>query len=70
MRITVHYEMYDGIPVLRKWISVNTEGPGTVMVNTLVYEMLRAPNFAPERLSLVVQQESFPIRVRVRVIVI
>jgi len=60
--VRVHYEMYDGMPVLRKWVEVAAgDAPQPVSVDTLVYEMLRAPNFAPEHMSIVQQQYNNPV---------
>ena len=62
--LTVHFEMYDGLPVLRKWVSVSHEGQNgakPIVVNQLNYEMLRSPNFAPERISVVKQQANNPV---------
>ena len=42
--VTVHYEMYDGMPVLRKWVSVAHAGAAPappLVVDSLNYEMLR-----------------------------
>jgi len=54
--ITVNYEMYDGLPVLRKWLSAAVgTNPGdtqSVVVNTVINEILRAPNFAPEMMTI------------------
>ena len=69
--ITINYEIYDGLPVLRKWITItlaptpstNLRGGGVsdmVVVDTLNYEMLRAPNMAPEHMTLVLQQANNP----------
>lgn len=61
--VTVHFEMYDGLPALRKWVSISHVGGDTsppVTVNSLNYELLRAPNFAPERMSVVLQQANNP----------
>eukprot|EP01062_Namystynia_karyoxenos_P010762 TRINITY_DN13830_c0_g1_i2.p1 TRINITY_DN13830_c0_g1~~TRINITY_DN13830_c0_g1_i2.p1 ORF type:complete len:583 (+),score=65.77 TRINITY_DN13830_c0_g1_i2:85-1749(+) len=62
--VTVHYEMYDGMPVLRKWVSITHGGPASAPVlelQTLNYELLRAPNFAPEQMSVVLQQANNPV---------
>jgi hypothetical protein len=43
--VEVHYEMYDGIPALKKWISVRHNGGAsseTVVVDTLAMDLLRA----------------------------
>ena len=51
--VTVHYEMYDGLPMLRKWVSVAAApGGAAVSVDALTMDMLRAPNFAPERMTV------------------
>lgn len=69
LEVGVHYEMYDGLPALRKWVTVHhTGGAGdsststktasssssflSVTVDTLNMELLRAPNFAPERMTV------------------
>ena len=66
IRVHVHYELYDGLPTFRKWVSVQNGGkglhaaPGAVSVDSLVMEILRAPNFAPERMSIITQQANNP----------
>ena len=47
--IGVHYELYDGLPALRKSVSVHNpqRAMAAVTVDHLVMEMLRAPNWAP-----------------------
>ena len=65
--------MYDGLPVLRKWITIDIdrnpharlrraflETTKTVVVDSLNYEMLRAPNMAPEHMTVVLQQANNP----------
>ena len=52
--VTLHYEIYDGLPVLRKWITI-AQGAGSsapVVVDTMVIEILRAPNFAPDQMTV------------------
>jgi hypothetical protein len=61
--VIVHYELYDGMPTFRKWVSVHNKGSGgagSIVVSTLVMEMLRAPNFAPEKMSIITQQANNP----------
>ena len=61
--VTVHYEIYDSLSALRKWVSVHNEGPAgsaPIIVDSLNYELLRSPNFAPERMSIVKQQANNP----------
>lgn len=38
--VDVHYEIYDGIPVLRKWVEVRNESSAKIMVNRVVNEVL------------------------------
>ncbi len=38
--VVVHYEMYDGIPLLSKWISVKTEGHPDLKINHFTSEIL------------------------------
>ncbi|MEY3052269.1 MAG: hypothetical protein RLY31_2054 [Bacteroidota bacterium] len=40
IRVSVHYEMYDGIPLLSKWISVQTEGRPPLRIDHFTSEML------------------------------
>lgn len=61
--VTVHYEMFDGLPALRKWVSVSMEAPlasKSVTVDSLVMELLRAPNWAPEMMTIVADQANNP----------
>lgn len=61
--VKVHYEMYDGIPALRKWVSVeqppNALGP-VVTVDALTTDLLRAPNFAPNAMTVQTVQPANP----------
>ena len=43
--LTVHYEMYDGIPLLCKWLTVVNRGEKPVTVNTFVSEILAAVEY-------------------------
>ena len=58
--VCVHFELYDDLPVLRKWVSVHHEGSGKVVVDSLFYEFLRAPNGAPERMTVQLEQANNP----------
>jgi hypothetical protein len=40
--VDVHYEIYDGIPLISKWVSVTNPGQKTVRLNTVVTEILAA----------------------------
>jgi len=114
VRAALHYEMYDGLPVLRKWIEVwnlapeqsehvhdfgrsgnvglteihqapplvggSIRAPVTIHsgmhlhtgkagyaekigieIDSLEYELLRAPNFAPEHMSIITQHANNPL---------
>ena len=59
--VTVHYEMYDGLPVLRKWVSVAAApGGAPVVVDALTTDVLRAPNFAPNAMTVQTVQANNP----------
>ena len=48
--VVVHYELYDGLPVYKKWVTVSTAVTGTsVVVDDVLIDLMRAPNFAPEQ---------------------
>ncbi len=38
--VTVHYELYDGIPLIGKWLSVVNTGPGPVRIDRFKAEIL------------------------------
>ena len=38
--VEVHYELYDGLPLISKWVVVNNETKATVRLNTFVSEVL------------------------------
>ena len=40
VRVCVHYELYQGIPVLSKWITVHNEGQKPIQIDTLSCEIL------------------------------
>ena len=40
LTVAVHYEMYDGIPLLSKWITLSNGGPQSVTLNTFTSEIL------------------------------
>ena len=40
--VTVHYELYDGAPVLGKWLSITNLGADTITVNNITTEILAA----------------------------
>jgi len=41
--VTVHYELYDGIPLIVKWVSVENKGDKPVVINRIVNEVLALP---------------------------
>ena len=41
IRVAVHYELYDGLPVLSKWVTVQNDGAQTVRLNRFKSELLR-----------------------------
>ncbi|MCB0630634.1 MAG: alpha-galactosidase [Saprospiraceae bacterium] len=43
--VSVYYELYDGLPVLTKWISLQNEGDFPVMLNTFSSEILAAVEY-------------------------
>ena len=40
LEIGVHYEMYDGIPLMVKWVSMENKGTSTLHINRVVNEIL------------------------------
>jgi hypothetical protein len=54
--VTLHYEIYDGLPALRKWITVrqgaSTPSAQAIVVDAMTIEILRAPNFAPDMMTV------------------
>lgn len=40
VRVDVHYEMYDGLPLLAKWLTVHNDGAKSVRLNRFVAETL------------------------------
>jgi len=42
LTVSVCYEMYDGIPLVCKWLSIRNDGPSEVRLNTFVNEILAA----------------------------
>ncbi|HEY6226921.1 MAG TPA: alpha-galactosidase [Verrucomicrobiae bacterium] len=43
--VSVHYEMYDGIPLLSKWITISNAGPRAITLNTFTSEILAAVEY-------------------------
>lgn len=40
IQISVHYEMYDGIPLMCKWLSIHNQGISKVKLNSFISEVL------------------------------
>lgn len=40
VRVAVHYEMYDGLPVISKWLTIRNESGGPIRLNRFVSEVL------------------------------
>ncbi len=38
--ISVHYELYDGIPLLAKWLTIENQGPDSIRINSFTDEIL------------------------------
>jgi len=43
--VSVHYEMYDGLPVFSKWITVQNDGDRAITVNRFTSEILAAAEY-------------------------
>jgi hypothetical protein len=41
--VTVNYELYDGIPLIKKWVVVKNNGSTKLFINNLVNEVLATP---------------------------
>ncbi len=50
--VTVHYELYDGIPVLAKWITLTNGGTGSVSIGNIETEILPATEDQKPRLEV------------------
>lgn len=46
--VSVHYELYDGLPVLCKWISVTNTGTKPVTLDRFISEMLAAVEYSSD----------------------
>jgi hypothetical protein len=45
VKVSVNYELYDGIPVLRKWLTVNNNTSKAITINSFVSEILAAVEY-------------------------
>ncbi len=50
--IFVHYELYDGLPAMAKWVTVVNNGPGEVSIDGLENEILAVNEQEKERLHV------------------
>lgn len=42
IKVNIHYELYDGIPLIRKWLSVENKGFQSIKLNKVINEVLAA----------------------------
>ena len=54
VKVTLHYEMYVGIPLLAKWISITSESKADIVVSAATIEVLsiNAGSFCLEKFCL------------------
>ena len=52
IRVCVHYELYKGIPVLSKWITVRNEGQKPIQLDALICEILAVNEEEKHRLHV------------------
>lgn len=45
VRVSLHYELYDGLPVMGKWMSVENQGERSVTINDFTSEILAAVEY-------------------------
>jgi hypothetical protein len=51
--VALHYEVYDGVALIKKWLTVTQAAVSTpVVVSDMTIELLRAPNFAPDQITV------------------
>jgi hypothetical protein len=63
LRVFVHYEMYDNIPAYRKMVSIRNDGSEEVTISSLMVELFRAQNFAPQRITALAERWPGPVRI-------
>ncbi len=56
LELQVHYELYDSLPVLAKWITLSNAGPEAVKLDKLAVETLAVPPDQRSRLLLDAEQ--------------
>lgn len=47
VRVAVHYELYDGIPVMAKWVSLHNNSPDTLLLQQITSESLALADYDP-----------------------
>ena len=57
IKVSVHYGMYEGLPLMVKWVTVKNESGSCVVVNSLVHEILHMPE---EESAVAASAESMP----------
>lgn len=48
LRVSVHYELYDGVPALSKWLTVTNSGTAPVTLNRFTSEILAAVEYSSD----------------------
>ena len=43
VEVAVHYEIFDGLPVLSKWLSIQNTNANTSTINQVVHEIMAIP---------------------------
>jgi len=43
--VSIHYEMYDGIPLMAKWLTIRNDSPQPVTLNTFIGEILAVVDY-------------------------
>lgn len=57
--VTVHYELYDGLPVLAKWIEIRNEGKAPVRLNSFTGDLLAAVEYESQVEGTTVAENPF-----------
>ncbi len=47
VKVSVHYELYDGVPVISKWVTVKNESPRSVKIDQIISEYLGIADHNP-----------------------
>ena len=56
IKVQIHYDIFDGVPVIRKWLTVTSERPENMKINQVVHEILSVPE---EKLTRMGNPEKF-----------